>query len=58
MLDPAKTKSIEIVLGKLKLPNSLICKALLSCDTKVLTPTIVEALDGICPAEEDVKLLK
>jgi hypothetical protein len=55
LLSPERSKSIEIVLGKLKLPIALICKSLLNFD--ILSPTVVESLIGICPADEEIKLL-
>ena len=56
LLSAERCKSVEIVLGKLKLPIALICKALLNFD--ILTPTIADSLLGICPADEEIKQLR
>ena len=57
MISPEKTKSCEIVLGKLKLPDALICDSLMRVDLKVLTPSCLESLDGILPTDEEIKEL-
>ena len=49
---------MEIVLGKLKMPNSLICNAIIGCDFKILNPTVLDAIEGICPGDEEVKEVK
>jgi hypothetical protein len=46
------------VLSKLKLPNNIISKALLTVDLKILTPSIIDALNGICPTDEEVVMVK
>jgi dishevelled associated activator of morphogenesis len=56
LLSPERCKSIEIVLGRLKLPIGLICKSLLSFD--VLNMSMIESLIGICPTEEEIQKLK
>ncbi|CAD8090063.1 unnamed protein product [Paramecium primaurelia] len=57
LLSSERSKNIELVLGKLKLPNNIIIKLLKSFDDKILTSAIIESLDGICPTEEEVKQL-
>lgn len=48
---------MEIVLGRIKLPPSLICRALKTCDLSILKPDLVISLNGMCPSEADVKLV-
>lgn len=57
LLSAEKSKSMEIVLGRLRLPPKLICRALLTCDMEILKPTVLESLNGICPHDEDVKIV-
>lgn len=46
---------MELVLGKLRLPYQLIAKALLAIDVQVLTTSVVDSLDAICPAEDEIR---
>ncbi|CAD8104412.1 unnamed protein product [Paramecium sonneborni] len=57
LLSSERSKNIELVLGKLKLPNSILIKLLKSFDNKIFTSAIIESLDAICPTDEEVKLL-
>jgi len=52
-----RSKNIELVLGKIKIPSTLIMKSLLSIDLNVLTDSAIESLDTIIPTDEEVKLV-
>jgi hypothetical protein len=58
LIGPERTKNMELVLGKLKMGFNLIAEALITCDPKVLTLTILESLEVIAPTDEEVGLLK
>lgn len=57
MISSERSKNIELVLGKLRLPYQLIAKALLAIDVQVLTTAVVDSLDAICPAEDEIRAL-
>jgi hypothetical protein len=52
-----RSKNIELVLGKIKIPSTLIMKSLLSIDLNVLTDSAIESLDTIIPTDDEVKLV-
>lgn len=58
MLGPERTKNMELVLGKLRMPFAAIAEALITCDFKILTLTNLESLEVIAPTDEEVGLLK
>lgn len=45
---------MEVVLGKLKLSNSAIADAILSCDIKTLPVAFLESLIKVCPTESEI----
>lgn len=57
MIATDRSKNIELVLGKIKIPSTLIMKSLLSIDLNVLTDSAIESLDTIIPTDEEVKLV-
>ena len=56
LLASDRGQTIELVLGKLKLPVMLICKGLMTFD--VLQPEAAESLIGILPTEDEIKLVR
>lgn len=58
LLGPDRTKNMELILGKLKIPFETIAESLITCDFKILTLTNLESLELIAPNEEEAGLLK
>ncbi|CAD8150861.1 unnamed protein product [Paramecium octaurelia] len=52
-----RSKNIELVLGKIKIPNTLIMKSLLSIDLNILTDSAIDSLDTIIPTDEEIKIV-
>ncbi|CAK65839.1 unnamed protein product (macronuclear) [Paramecium tetraurelia] len=52
-----RSKNIELVLGKIKIPNVLIMKSLLSIDLNILTDSAIDSLDTIIPTDEEIKTI-
>ncbi|CAD8057754.1 unnamed protein product [Paramecium primaurelia] len=52
-----RSKNIELVLGKIKIPNALIMKSLLSIDLNILTDSAIDSLDTIIPTDEEIKII-
>ena len=53
-LPPERQQNIEIILGKLKISNSIIVDALLACNTDFLTENLLISLQNIAPSENEV----
>lgn len=53
MLSAERTKSIELILGKLKMSNTLIVESLWKCDEEVLKPNIIESLGNAIPLDSE-----
>jgi hypothetical protein len=58
LLNPDRTKNMELVLGKLRMPFDKVAEALICCDDKVLNLTVLESLELIAPSDEEVGLIK
>ncbi|CAD8050953.1 unnamed protein product [Paramecium primaurelia] len=52
-----RSKNIELVLGKIKIPNALIMKSLLSIDLNILNDSAIDSLDTIIPTDEEIKII-
>ncbi|CAD8063926.1 unnamed protein product [Paramecium sonneborni] len=52
-----RCKNIELVLGKIKVPNALIMKSLLSIDLNILNDSAIDSLDTIIPTDEEIKIV-
>lgn len=35
----------------------MLAKALMNLDDKILSPSMIDSLDAICPTDEEIKLL-
>ncbi len=51
-------KTIEIVLGKMKIDADTIYNALLDCDPEILSLNTLESLISLIPNESELKMLK
>lgn len=58
LLDPNRSKNVELVLGKLKMPPDIIAKALITFNEGVLTKQMVESLINILPNETEYNTVK
>lgn len=56
MLGPERQKNLELILGKLKMSNSLIVESLFKMDEDVLKPNIVDSLIGAMPNDTETSL--
>ncbi|CAD8067857.1 unnamed protein product [Paramecium sonneborni] len=52
-----RSKNIELVLGKIKIPNALIMKSLLSIDLNILNDSAIDSLDTVIPTDEEIKIV-
>jgi len=57
LLTPDRTKTIEIVLHKLKMSPQLLSNALITIDEKILTTNNLQSLLNIMPKPEEVDLV-
>ena len=55
-MKPERTKNIELVLGRLRMPNSIIIESLWIINREVLTTDIVESLVNIMPPQTEKDL--
>ena len=58
LIDPNKSKNIDLILGKLKMSFTSISTAIIEMDEKVLTFSTIESLINIIPNGEDIAAVK
>lgn len=57
LITPERTKTIEIVLHKLKMSPQLLSNALITIDEKILTTNNLQSLLSIMPKPEEIDLV-
>ena len=53
LIEGERSKNIEIILTKLKVPNINLCDALRTCAGKYSTSSVLESVEKILPTEEE-----